>query len=655
MIFVAVLLLASAGIRDESMEFLLRELRSDDPVARSRGTADILAAWPRWKEADLLELEKAALDPDPEVQGRAAEVHSRIRIRRTLGENVVNRIAKVDDAFLRGDDEAKLAALGAAKALWKVGRLRTEDLAGLERLASRATWTDPGALDHLLSEPDAKRTFSLKEDAASRTRARVQEVELLKTEGRNRSGAVAEYLSDGAPEVRATALQVIGGFQAREQAPKVAALLKDTQAGVRDEALSLLRAWGAKEYARDFALLLEDPNGAIRRRAMEALGACGHQDAGPHIAKFLKDPFAPSRAEAAMALGTLGAREFASDVVPLLGDANGMVRRGAAYALGRFGAVEFASRLRVLIKDTDPGVRLSAAEALGQLGYDFQADEIAGLLRDADSEVGVEAAWVLGFTASFNAVHGIALLLNERDVEVRHHAVWVLGLLKAREFRTEVATLLKDPVAWVRSEAVLTLGRVGEKTDAPDIAALLHDPDRKVRVNAALALGELGAGDPEGILASLERDPDRLLGLASTLSLARLGKGSPAILRAALKEVAGDGLAFAVLGTVASDVASFVHSREAWTLLDRPLKLPRSIETWKDLSAALSDAGLTLEVQTTCTIGRLDKTHGLTGRDALAWLLGRYWTPTLVLDGKKVRVMDRRDSLLHWQTWLNGK
>jgi hypothetical protein len=218
-----------------------------------------------------------------------------------------------------------------------------------------------------------------------------------------------------------------------------------------------------------------------------------------------------------------------------------------------------------------------------------------------------------------------------------------------------VAKLLQDPVAWVRSEAVVTLGRIGGKADAPDIATLLRDPDRKVRVNAALALGELGAGDPEGILATLERNPDRLLGLASTLSLARLGKGSPATLRAALKEIAADGLAFAVLGTVASDVASFVHSREAWTLLDRPLKLQRSIETWKDLSAALSDAGLTLEVQADCVIGRLDKSHGLTGRDALAWLLGRFWTPTLVLEGKKVRIMDRRNGLVHWQNWLDGK
>lgn len=655
MVLAALLLLSAAGIGDKTMESLLRELRSDDPAARSNATANLLAAWPRWKDADLAELEKASLDPDPDVSGRALEAHARIRIRRTLGEKLVNGISRIDDAFYKGDDDAKLEALGAAKTLWKAGTLTREDLTGLERLASRAKWTQPQELDRFLSEPDARMTFAVSPNSAIRARGRIKEVELLGTEGRKRSGQVAEYLSDGAPEVRETALRVIGSFQAREQAPKVAALLKDSQAGVRDEALSLLRAWGAKEYARDYLLLLEDPNAGVRRRALQALGSCGPQESGPHIAKFLKDPFAPTRAEAAMALGCLGCREFAGDVLPLLEDSHGMVRRSAAFALGKLGAVEAAFRLKPHLKDLDPTVRLTSAESLGQLGYDFQAEEIADLFRDSESEVGVEAAWVLGFSASGDGVRQIALLLEDRDVDVRHHAVWALGLTKARGCRAEVAALLQDRFAWVRAEAVVALGRIGNKEDAPAIASLLRDPDRKVRVSAALALGELGAGDPEGILAGLTRDPDRLLGLSSALSLARLGKSSPAALRALLREIETDSLAFACLGTAASDVASFVNGREAWTILERPLKLQRSVETWKDLSTALSDAGLTLEVQTDCGIGRLDKSHALTGRDALIWLFGRYRNPVLVLDGKKVRLMDRRDGLIFWQSWLEGK
>jgi len=214
---------------------------------------------------------------------------------------------------------------------------------------------------------------------------------------------------------------------------------------------------------------------------------------------------------------------------------------------------------------------------------------------------------------------------------------------------------MSDPQEWVRAEAVLALGRLGGGDDAARIAALLRDPDRRVRVCAALALGELGAGDPDGVLAGLERNEDRMLGLSATLSLARLGKGTPAKLRAALREIATDSLAFAYLGTAASDAASYVQSREAWDLLNRPLKLQAPVETWKDLSSALFEVGLTLEVQTDCTIGRLDKSRSMTGRRVLAWLMGRTWTPAVVLDGRKIRLMDRRDSLAHWQQQLEGK
>ena len=187
------------------------------------------------------------------------------------------------------------------------------------------------------------------------------------------------------------------------------------------------------------------------------------------------------------------------------------------------------------------------------------------------------------------------------------------------------------------------------------ISERLSDPDRKVRVSAALALGELGAGDPRGVLAGLERDPDRLLGLSSTLSLTRLEKVGAAVQRTTIREVAGDDLAFACLGTIVSDVESYVHAREAWDILERPLNLRRSIETWTDLGLALSDAGLALEVRTDLALGRLDKSQVLTGRDALTWLFGRFSSPAVVLEGRKVRVMDRREAVSYWQTKLDPK
>src|SRR5262245_47731698 len=145
MLLAAVVLLWAPDFGDEPMESLLKGLRSDDADVRSKATTGILAGWRDWKDADLLKLEEASLDRDPEVGSRAAEARARIRIRRTIGPNLVEKVAGVDEAFLRGDDEAKLAVLQEAKRVWKTGTLTREDLAGLESLATRAQWRDPGA------------------------------------------------------------------------------------------------------------------------------------------------------------------------------------------------------------------------------------------------------------------------------------------------------------------------------------------------------------------------------------------------------------------------------------------------------------------------------------------------------------------------------
>jgi len=652
--FLSVAVLLFSAVADDPINILIQRLHSDDPDIRAEGNLDLLSAWSRWKDSDLAELERVTRDRDPEVAGRAAEALGRIRIRKVLGRAIVDRIVLADEAFFRGSDYRKLEVLRESKQHWKAGTLQKSDLAGLESLAISANWDDPTLLDDFMKEAGATKAFSIEGDSKSRTLLRVAEVVKLGTDRRDQAGKVAEFLGDGAPEVRAAALRLLAADQARDQAPRVAGLLTDKRAQLRADAMNLLRSWGAKEYARGFEPLLEDPDQAIRRKAMEALGAWGQTAAGPRIAKLLQDPYAPSRADAAFTLGVLVAREFTSDVLPLLGDSHPAVRQSAAYALGKFGGAEFAPRLLPLLRDQDPEVRWIAAQSLGQLGSDVRTDPIADLLRDPNSEVASQAAWVIGFTASPEAVDKILSLLDSRYAEFRQRGVWTLGLLKARDRRADVSRLLKDPSSWVRSEAALTLARIGRKEDAAVLATLLRDPDRKVRVDAALALGELGGGDPEGVLASLERDPDRLLALASALSLVRLGKEGPAELRAALREIATDDLAFACLGTAASEVASSALDPATWAILERPLPA-RSIESWDSLTAALSGSGLKLDVRTECAIGRLDKSHRLSGRDALAWLFGRNWPPILVLDGHTVRLMDRRDSLAYWQARLEPK
>lgn len=635
MLFAGLLLL----FQDGTMDALLEGLQSDDPEVRTKAAGGLLEGWKRWTELDLAKLDEAADHRDPEIRGRASDAGSLIRIRRTLGETVVGKIPGADRAFHTGNDAAKLDVLAKANELWQRGELTGTQ--GLELLAASASWNNPKSLTAFLKRLEGKGSFAIPVDPRARARLRATEVERLGGEGKRRTGKVVEFLGDEAPEVRAAALRAIGGLDAKEQAAKVAALLKDGHAGVRGEAVALLGGWGSKEFAPDFVGLLDDPSGQIRWRAAEALAGWGQRDVAPRIAKLLKDPYAPSRAEAAAALGSLGAREFAPEIAPLLGDSQAIVRRCAAQAIGKLGARGSAGGVRKLLQDPSPDIRLTAAQSLGQLGSDL--DALVPLLRDDDPEVREEAVWVLSRLGSKEILGRVADLLDDRDPEVRRGAVRALG--------RPVARLCTDPSAWVRAEAVRSLGRWGGKEDAETASARLRDPDRKVRIEAALALGELGGAG----LPGLERDADRVLGLSATLSLIRGGSRGVAAQREALREIATDDVAFAVLGTAATETLSRIHAKESWDRLARPLVLRKPIETWKDLSEALSEAGLALDVRAPCAIGRLDERVPLTGREALDWLLGRLDAPAIVLEGRTLRLMGRRAALAVWQKRLDGR
>jgi len=643
------LLLLVAALQERTMEALLRGLQSDDPEIRTQATAELLAGWKRWTKEDLSSLDEASLNSDPELSTRAADAGALILIRRTLGGPILEKIPGADQAFHTGSDAAKLDVLAKAKALW-VGR-ELEDTSGLELLAGRAQWTDPNALARFLKQINRGGAFSIPADPEARARLRAREVERLGGEGRMKVGKVVEFLGDEAALVRSAALRAISGLRAAEQAPRIATLLKDPNASVRGEALAVLDAWGRKEYAPDFVVLLQDPSGALRRQAVEALGGWGQRDVAPQIAKLLQDPYAPSRAEAASALGGLGAREFVPQIAPLLGDSQVVVRRAAAFAVGRLGGRDFAPALQKLLVDRDSEVRISAVRSLGQLGPGPHLEHLVALLGDDDAEVREEAAWVLGFTASKELVLRVVDRLGDRDPEVRGGVVRMMGRLGLREYREAVGLLCTDPTVWVRSGAVESLGRLGGREDAERIAARLKDGDRRVRISAALALGELGTGDLQGV----EKDADRLLGLAATLAVMRRGALPLKGQREALREIASNDLAFAVLGTAALETLSRIHSKEAWDRLGRPLTMAKPVDTWKDFAEALTAADLGLEVEGAFAIGRLDPRMQVTGREALEWLLGRLDAPAPVLEGRTLRLMDRRAALSFWQKRLDGR
>jgi hypothetical protein len=240
----ALFLLLAAGAGDETMEALLQKLRSDEPDLRAAAAAGILDAWSRWKDEDLARLDQAGADKDPELSGRAREARVRIRIRRTMGATLFGQLPNSDLAFSSGDDDAKLTVLHQAKTIWKTGKIQKEDLAGLEYVATHARWDDASTLDEFLKQGEREADVFDSRGRRSPRAAPGEGSGTARRRGAEAQRQVAEFLGDSAPEVRTTALRVMGGLQARELAPHVAMLLQDRNAGVRGEALEPARRLG---------------------------------------------------------------------------------------------------------------------------------------------------------------------------------------------------------------------------------------------------------------------------------------------------------------------------------------------------------------------------------------------------------------------------
>jgi HEAT repeat protein len=651
------------GIQDESMETLVERFRSGDVEARSAAEERLLARWNAWKEADLEALDAAMADPDSEVAERARDVRSRIRLRRTLGEKVLQEVPGAEAAFARGSDRDKLAALGLARVQFDRGRLRAEDLKGMEEVAATARWEDARALTKFLTE-GGRRVFEIPLDPRERVQLRARGVERLAAEGPKKAPEVAGFLRDEEPAVRGAALRSLDRMGARDQAPRVALLLRDVQAAIRWDAVEVLGAWGKKEYAPEFVPLLKDPSWTVRSKAAEALAGWGAKEFAREIAPLLKDPAAQTRAEAAAALGEFGAGEFAGDIAGLLDDGHPAPRRNAAFALGKLGAREHAGRIRPLLKDPDLWVRISAVQALGQLGRGEHLAALVPLLRDPDPELQAEAAWVLGRVASADVAGPVASLLDQRDAAVRHAALTALERLGARGHARSIAACLKDESPWVRARAAEALGRLGTSERAGEVAALLgKEEDRRARIWAALALGDLaaGAGDPalradvRAKLAGVEEDPDRLVGLAASTALVRMGEKDKAGQSRLLRELTADSVASAYLAPRVLEALARVHEKDACDRLDRRIAPPGAVASWADVAEMLKGAGFRLEAAGAFPLGRLDPGVPLTLRGALEFLLGRYVPPEIVPDGDRLRLLPRASALGHWQKRLDSR
>jgi HEAT repeat protein len=337
--------------------------------------------------------------------------------------------------------------------------------------------------------------------------------------------AIAEAVTDEAPEVRVAAVKALGLFHDDRAVSPLVAAIKDRSAEVRAAAIFALRQVGDSGAIDALVHALGDYHHAVRWQAagalnsmgwrpstnmefvLRAVATCQHEDAAVHgaeavdiLANALEDATCPRRNAAAAALGKTGDARAVRPLENALNDADSHVRVAAVEALSLIGHPQSATSLLKLLEDPDHLVRATAIESLGRMGDARILDYIGGtLIHDPSWDVRKLSVEALGRVKDERATQLLWIALKDPDHDVRQTAATSLGQTPEPRSIGPLVLSLKDENSSVRQAAKGSLRQIdrqweisaGAQGVIPELEAALNDREYWVAQSAADTLAKI--------------------------------------------------------------------------------------------------------------------------------------------------------------------
>ena len=327
--------------------------------------------------------------------------------------------------------------------------------------------------------------------------------------------ALASAMLDRTGQPRSRWWPVAFAFQRMNEPRAVPVLLTLLQGDGQLTRSFAARGLAAAKDARGFAPLVAIAENAgdavaVRIQAIRALAAIADPRAGPALIRIVSTPKTDAnlRLESVTALGALKLPTAVELLIDLASDAWPAMRAAALTALSRTDVDTFVSAMSSLTPDDQWSVRAALATAVGALEKERAEAPLTAMLRDADQRVIPAVLDGLAKIGAANAAAEMRSRLKAEDPVVRAAAARGLATLKAAgatAVLTEaVATSTRDGLYVARAAALDALVALEPAAARPLLTAALADRDWAVRVRAAEHLRKL---DPAADVSSMRPAP----------------------------------------------------------------------------------------------------------------------------------------------------
>ena len=239
---------------------------------------------------------------------------------------------------------------------------------------------------------------------------------------------------------------------------------------------------------------------AVRVQAIRALASIGDARAVPALSRLVTTPkIEPNlQLEALTALGVLHPANLVDFFIDLVSMPWPSIRSAALTALARADADTFVTAISGLDPDPHWSVRAALAGVVAELGKDRGEAPLTAMLRDADQRVIPAVLDALVKVKAASAPAALMARLSSDDPVVRAAAARGLGVLKPPGAASALAgayeTAKRDGLYVARAAALDALAAVDPAAAKPIVTAALTDKDWAVRVRAAEILRRFDAG-----------------------------------------------------------------------------------------------------------------------------------------------------------------